>query len=824
MTEISLGARWSERFGLARSPMFALEHDSAEGTHDVLLDGGYGSFGLSVVDELAPAAAAAGWAWSSDLPHHVTVSGQSVQVVRWDAAQDAQVYSLDSVNRDLDGFYRYLCRDRLRSNRTVVQHLITLFGRVRSLVAHARLPDERAIDAFVTVLGDLIAGEVEVGQAPDFGLPEDAGDLRSALAGSSLNQALADIRTAPATLSALTLHPSLAIRHAGGQLFQEAHFDLVRAPPPDLFGFVEPATSDRVSRGGTHFTPPALARSIVDYTLAQIENLPERETLTLFDPACGSAAFLHEALRGLRRSGFGGVLRIVGRDISPAAITMARFTLTLALRDWEPGGGATLDLAIGDSLAEPAFPSSDVTVMNPPFISVIAQTADQKGRLRAIVGDRAGRRGDYSMAFVTRAIDALAEGGAMGTLFPANLLTHDAATPWREHLASTGDVRLLARIGDFGLFSQALVHVACAVIAKGGPHREEFAALVTGNEPGATGDALRELRKTNGLPPVRSLGDRQWTMFAAPASALERNYPWRILTPGQRAIMDALDAAQTPTVGSLFDIAQGVQTGNLKLLLFSAEDFRRLNLPAKEKQYFRDALMTDSIDDGRIVKVYRLFFPHDRSGSLFADEDALARAMPTYYKAILKPNEVALRSRVAIVRARRQDWWGLMHPRTGTFALDDQPRLLSKFFGAEGSFVLDEAGQYLPSTGHVWMPKRAASVDEELDESWSEGVADAASLEVLRAYTGLVNSAAFTRLVSFRSVTIAGGQYDLSSRFLAPVPIPDLWDKAENPLYAEQVRTLAQASRSAAAGKVVVGADVDRLVAYLYGVPELAES
>jgi hypothetical protein len=164
-----------------------------------------------------------------------------------------------------------------------------------------------------------------------------------------------------------------------------------------------------------------------------------------------------------------------------------------------------------------------------------------------------------------------------------------------------------------------------------------------------------------------------------------------------------------------------------------------------------------------------------------------------------------------------------MHPRTGTFALDDQPRLISKFFGAEGSFVLDEAGQYLPSTGHVWMPKRSVSADEETDENWSEGVTDAASLEVLRAYTGLVNSAAFTRLVSFRSVTIAGGQYDLSSRFLAPVPIPDLWDKAENPLYAEQVRALARASRNAAAGKVVVGADVDRLVAYLYGVPELAE-
>lgn len=825
MTETSLGAEWSERFGLARSPMFASEHDGIEGEHSVLLDGGYGSFGLSVLEELKAPTEAAGWAWSSDLPHHVTVARKQVQVVRWDAARDAQVYSLDSVSRDLDGFYRYLCRDRLRSNRTVVQHLITLFGRVRALVAHARLPDERAIDAFVTVLGDLIVGEEGPAHPADFGLPEDAEELRKAIGGHSLEEALRDIRTAPATLSMLALHPTLAIRHAGGQLFQEAHFDLVRAPPPDLFGFVDAATSSRASRGGTHFTPPALARSIVDYTLAQIDHVSGRQTLTLSDPACGSAAFLHEALRGLRRANFDGALTIIGRDVSVAAVAMARFTLTLALRDWTPKGGAVLDLAVEDSLAQLAFPASDVTVMNPPFISVIAQSPEQKAQLRAVVGEKAGSRGDYSMAFVTRALDSLVEDGVMGTLFPANLLTHDAAAPWREHLAATSDIRLLARIGDFGLFNQALVHVAGVVLAKSSSRKQEFTALVTGNEPGATGDALRELRKTHGTAPSRSMGEKQWTLFSAPTSVLEQRVPWRILTPGQRRIIDALDAAQTPTVGSLFDIAQGVQTGNLKLFLFSPEEFRKLSLPSREKRYFRDALMTDSIEDGRIVKTYHLFFPHGSGGPMFADEAALAEAVPTFYRTILKPNETVLKARASIVHAKRNDWWGLMRPRTGTFALDHKPRLVSKFFGGEGSFVLDEAGRYLPSTGHVWMPKRSCPpVDDEQDEGWTEGLSEATTLEVLRAYVALLNSAAFMRLVSFRSVTIAGGQYDLSSRFLNPLHLPDLWEMAENPLYADHVRSLARASHAAEAGQTLPGVDVDRLVAYLYGVPELAES
>lgn len=814
-------ARWSERFGLARSPMFATEVDDS-GEHDVLLDGGHGSFGLSVVDDLQDPIASAGWAWSSDLPHHVSVANDKVQVVRWDAAHEPQIYSAASVQRDLDGFYRYLCQDRLRSNRTVVQHLVNLFGRVRTLVAHARLPDERAIDAFITILADLIATDEQDQDASQFGIPEDASELRKALSQVSLSEALRDIRNAPGALSALALHPNLAIRHAGGQLFQEAHFDLVRAPPPDLFGFVEAASSDRVTRGGTHFTPPALARSIVDCTLAQIDGLSSREALTLTDPACGSAAFLHEALRGLRRSGFNGELKIVGRDVSAPAIAMARFTLGLAVRDWQPRGGVSLDLAVGDSLAE-AFPDADVTVMNPPFISVIAQTAEQKRQLREIVGEEAGSRGDYSMAFVSNALRALRTGGALGTLFPANLLTHEAARAWRDHLAADGDVRLLARIGDFGLFSQALVHVACLVVGKGLPGSGEFTALVTGNEPGTTGDALRELRKTRGRPPARAIEDKQWSLFSQETDVLRKNFPWRILTPAQRSVIDALEAAQTPTVGDLFEISQGVQTGNLKVFLFNDEQFARLRLPHKEQAYFRDAIMTDSIEKGRLVKIYHLFFPHGKDGPIFSNEDELKKAVPHYYRAVLKPHEAALKQRVTIVRSNRQDWWGLNWHRTSSFALDDGPRIISKFFGAEGSFVLDENARYLPSTGHAWVPKVRVAANSILDQDEEDDARVAADLEVLRAYVALLNSGVFNRLVSYRSVTIAGGQFDLSSRFLNPVHIPDLWEMARSPLYTDYVRVLADHARAVDEGKPLSSPDVERAVAYLYGVPQLGE-
>ena len=201
------------------------------------------------------------------------------------------------------------------------------------------------------------------------------------------------------------------------------------------------------------------------------------------------------------------------------------------------------------------------------------------------------------MAFVTRALESLTDGGAMGTLFPANLLTHKASTSWRDRLATEGDVRMLASIGDFGMFSQALVHVALAIIRKSSQHQPEFTALVTENEPAATGDALRQLRKTDGTPPAIATIDSQWKLFAADSSLL-RHQPWRILTPQQRRILDALEAAQTPTVGDLFEISQGVQTGNRKVFLLKESDFTYLR--PKEKRFFRKAVMTGSINNGEI--------------------------------------------------------------------------------------------------------------------------------------------------------------------------------------------------------------------------------
>src|SRR5690606_10674643 len=109
-------------------------------------------------------------------------------------------------------------------------------------------------------------------------------------------------------------------------------------------------------------------------------------------------------------------------------------------------------------------------------------------------------RGDLSMAFVTRALRALAPEGVLGTLMPASLLTLRAAAAWRDDLLDQADLRFIALLGDYGLFAYALVQVAAAVFCKPRPdskRQDSVRALVSANDPEATGNALRAIRRAD---------------------------------------------------------------------------------------------------------------------------------------------------------------------------------------------------------------------------------------------------------------------------------------------------------------------------------------
>jgi hypothetical protein len=816
MSDSKVAQCWSRRFGLASAPLFEARDAESKtpGYHEVLLDGGNGTFALSESSqELWREQAPAEWVWSSDIPHHVTLTHDKVAVLRWDRPSEPHVYGRPSVERNLDGFYSYLIKDRLRSNKTVVDHLLNLFRRLRSLCHAARIADDRVTDVFTSTLAILAARDRVYGNPLNFGLAEDALDLRARLDGTALAAAEHEIGRASGSLAGLRLHPMLAIRHAGGQLFQEAHFELLSAPvSPDLFGLIDAPEAQPANRGGTHYTPPALARSIVEQTLAAVGDLNDRSDLTICDPACGSGAFLHEVLRALRRMDFRGRLHLIGHDISAPAIAMARFALRTSICDWSPATGVELTLRIGDSLGELGIPAADIIIMNPPFIAFGAQTTEQRAQVREAMDGAGNARADYSMAFILRATQALNAGGVLGTLFPASLLSLKAAIPWREKLADISGIRLLASIGEFGLFTHALVQVGCMILGHSNERRGDFIVLVTGNDTRATGEALRFLRKNGPTPPVLPIVEENWSLFSVPEDALKNHATWRFPSPNSARLVRALAEAGLPNVGQLFEVAQGIQTGLNEVLLLKEEEWRAI--PPKERRYFRLATMSDSIRNGRVEQPYYLFFPHTAEGPLFNTEAELKNEVPAYYKGFLAPNRQRLANRASIVRSGRTDWWGLMEPRTRAWSTGRSPRIISKFFAAEGGFAGDYDAEYLVVMGHVWSPRRRLDCDNE-----EEMLID----DILAAYVAVFNSTPFVRLLALYSPHVAGGQFDLSRRHVDPIPLPDLREISMDPERGLAVSNLAALGRSVSIADPVWRAQTLELVTAVYGTRALAD-
>lgn len=802
--DLALPCTWSHEFGLAESPLFGSDDGIRDGQHRVMLDGGHGSFALSVGagDSLDPTVVAS-WMWSSDLPHHVAVESDRVMVSRWDQPEARRQFSLASVEARFDSFYRFLVKDRVEHTRSVVDHLVNRFRQVRTAVAQGGHPDDASLGVFLALLNYQSTTQ-ENGAQSDGGVSSAIDSQALGLFSRMRDRELASIIDGGplrrSGRSELELHSTLAIRHAGGLIFQEAHFELMRAPTPNLFGFLDAPITRPVRRGGAHFTPPPLARSVVEQALAQVDGLAGRTRLVVADPACGSGAFLHETMRALQRSGFDGRLIVVGRDLSPQAVAMARFVMARARRDWEPAGGLELDIQAADSLRPGAFPEADVIVMNPPFVAVSGLDVDQRDHVDRILGPLRKGRPDLSMAFILLAVTRLRPGGVLGCLFPSSLVELQSADLWRRALLERAQLKFLATLGDHGLFAYALVQIAAAVFRNEQPHNDDLLlTLWTSDDKEVTGEALRGLRS---VPVGERAGVEDhstWRLAWVPAAQVRSAPSWRMRSPRADRLVDEVAETTLTNVSNLFNVRQGILTGYNRAFLVDADEWSRF--PDGERAFFKPAVMNRSIVDGRVEILDYVFYPYRNGASAFLDEVELERSVPEYFRKTLAPSKAELRRRPAITRRSNAAWWQLAERRP--WIDRDEPRIISKYFGGVGSFVVDGEARYAPVQGYAWFPKAP--------------LPDGNSL--LHAYAALLNSRVFIRLLENFAPKVAGGQLNLSARYVDPVPLPDLPQLITDGSRASAIVVLEALGRSDHGIDMKWLEAADAAVAELYGIP-----
>lgn len=98
----------------------------------------------------------------------------------------------------------------------------------------------------------------------------------------------------------------------------------------------------------------------------------------------------------------------------------------------------------------------------------------------------------------------------------------------------------------------------------------------------------------------------------------------------------------------------------------------------------------------------------------------------------------------------------------------------------------DYSASYVPVMGHAWFAKPS------ITEANLEGVDQN---DILAAYVALFNSQPFLKLLEIFSPHVAGGQFDLSVRYVTPIPLPNLAELSLDLRLGRSIAELAELGR-----------------------------
>jgi hypothetical protein len=203
----------------------------------------------------------------------------------------------------------------------------------------------------------------------------------------------------------------------------------------------------------THSTPSFLVDYVVGNLSDWIEEIPVDER-SVFEPACGHAAFLVSAMRLLtellpserataRKRGPYLRSRLHGSDIDAFALELARLSLTLTDIP-NPDGWDLLpgDMFIGNGLVEQAKKST-ILLANPPFDNFSPGEQASYGR------ENSGLRFiNKSAEMLWRTLPNLRSGAVFGVVLPQSFLQNSNAKDVREMLLSKFELREICLFPD----------------------------------------------------------------------------------------------------------------------------------------------------------------------------------------------------------------------------------------------------------------------------------------------------------------------------------------------------------------------------------------
>jgi adenine-specific DNA-methyltransferase len=750
-------SQMAQRLGMVKSRLFSPNGSIVlPGEHYAMLDGRRVSFVCSTADALDISLEnSQNWRWSADLSHHVLLTTGKVEVR---SGRDPVIRSFrrDTVEAQLEEFLTFLDSSRRNALPDVVPFLVGEFREIWAASNH--IEGQSALAAFLFALH--AAGERDSGilddpawrnsTATEIGI--DISGLAGELNAETIERARRMQANAPA---GLRLVPSLVLRYAGGRLFQEAHA-ILESKQFGLFGDISITTSPTFSPMGAYFTPVPIARLLAEWALQRWSAFPRE--LTIADFACGSGVFLTESMEALERRGFQGLLRIVGRDKSAQAITMAKVAVRAVQHDM-PAMQIVTDIVQEDAF-DAVWPAADIVLMNPPFRSWERMNEREREWVHGVT--KGIGRPDLSVGFIEHAVRTLRPSGVLATLIPAGVLASDGLSKWRGELLQRVTPNLIAVLGEHGLFQHALVNVGILAVQNNTSAPVESNAPLfvawSSAEAGAASRVIRAIRRSMYEPNSTEVArddEPGWSVTITGIEALKQRPSW---LPGAGALGPLLESIQTTTrtkVDDIFRVFQGIRTGANEVFIQPKQVVE--SLPKREQAYFKEVIDAASFVDGDVKPKNYLFVPE----RTWETEAEVRRAIPRFFNTYLQTSRESLGKRKR-KSADSSRWWELTWPRF--WAFDGRPRLVSKRFGLYPAFARDLDAKFAVVQANAWIPTAALAIGGRNDTL----------RDVLTAYWWLLNSRIAVALLREFCPNVAGGQLDLEHKYVKNVPLPHL--------------------------------------------------
>jgi type I restriction-modification system DNA methylase subunit len=273
--------------------------------------------------------------------------------------------------------------------------------------------------------------------------------------------------------------------------------------------------------------------------------------LTICDPACGSGAFLNQALDFLMKehsyidelqakllgvpiifSDYDKSIlenNLFGVDLNEESVEIAK--LSLWLRTAQPnrklndlnnnikcGNSLIDDPAVGGDKAfnwQEAFPTIfenggfDVVIGNPPYVQL--QSMGEMSEILKNCGYETFDKGaDLYCIFTERGYKLLKNGGMQSYIMPNKWMLVAYGKPLRKFLSQTG-MRHILNFGDIQFFPEATTYVCIFVTQKSEPH--ENVKVVSLNQKTYHGDFMTEVESNLYDYPTSKFGESEWSIL-----------------------------------------------------------------------------------------------------------------------------------------------------------------------------------------------------------------------------------------------------------------------------------------------------------------------